>query len=405
MTKPALNTRDYVERLARAVLSVRPLVDVLKSPVRIVPAMDDASIQPLLAEDVPPGNVGLAQLLETVATRAGAPHLRLHTTAADLSAIEQVVSNHLGIGAYHEIASQMPISSLSETNETVDEVLGKRFERRYNCSRVESFDGAPLRVYSSGQRSDKAIILVSACGMPAKLCDRWMDFLGKDHFVITWESRGLFEEPPDFDALGFDVATQAEDLFAVMDHFGVKTTHLLGLCGGAVIAVKAAAAQPARVSSMSLWHGDFNLGAGSLKTTHQRNLQALITIAAAGRAKAASVHKLFQQSDLINLRPDLAHLILYPYATAEMFFRYGKLNGSIMNTDISNLLERISHPTLVVTSEDDSTAHPDGSMRVAKGIPNAILHVERHGDHLSLFDAQPHITALAARFISNETLS
>jgi predicted alpha/beta hydrolase family esterase len=60
---------------------------------------------------------------------------------------------------------------------------------------------------------------------------------------------------------------------------------------------------------------------------------------------------------------------------------------------------------LVVTSEDDSTAHPDGSMRVAKGIPNAILHVERHGDHLSLFDAQPHITALAARFISNETLS
>ena len=64
--KAALNTRDYVERLARAVLSVRPLVDVLKSPVRIVPAMDDASIQPLLAEDVPPGNVGLAQLLETV---------------------------------------------------------------------------------------------------------------------------------------------------------------------------------------------------------------------------------------------------------------------------------------------------------------------------------------------------
>lgn len=396
MTSPALNTKDYVERLARAVLSVRPLVDVLKSPVRIVPAMDHASIQPL------------AQLLETVATRAGAPHLRLHTTAADLSAIEQVVSNHLGIGAYHEIASQMPISSLSEINETVDEVLGQRFERRYNCSRVESSDGAPLRAYSSGQRSDKAIMLVSACGMPAKLCDRWMDFLGKDHFVITWESRGLFEEPSDpsnFDALGFDVATQAEDLFAVMDHYGVKTAHLLGLCGGAVIAINAAAAQPARVSSLSLWHGDFHLGAGSLKTMHQRNLQALITFAAAGRAQAASVHKLFQQSDVIKLRPDLAHLILYPYATAEMLFRYAKLNGSIMNTDISNLLERISHPTLVVTSEDDSTAHPDGSMRVAQGIPNAILHVERHGDHLSLFDAQPHITALAARFIANETLS
>jgi len=403
VTKPALNTRDYVARLARDVLSVRPLVDVLQASVRIVPEMDDASMQPLLAEDVPPGNVGLAQLLETVATRAGAPHLKLHTTAADLSAIEQVVSNQLGIGAYYEVASQMQISSLCEINETVDAVLSESFERRYNCARVISTGGAPLRCYSSGRPSEKAIILVSACGMPAKLCDRWMDFLGKDHFVITWESRGLFEEPSDFDALDFDVAAQTQDLFAVMDHFGVKTAHLLGLCGGAVIAINAAAAQPARVSSISLWHGDFNLGAGSLKTTHQRNLQALITFAAEGRANAASVHKLLQQTDLVKLRPDLAHLILYPYATAEMLFRYGKLNGSIMNTDVSSLLERIAHPTLVVTSEDDSTAHPDGSRRVAQGIPNAILHVEPHGDHLSLFDAQPHITALAARFISNET--
>ncbi len=391
MTTLALKTRDSVERLARTVLSVRPLVDVLKSPVRIVPATDDASVQPRLAE-----------LLETVATRAGAPHLKLHTAAADLTAIEQVLSNHLGLESYSEVASQMPIS---EINDVVDDVVDQSFERRYGRSKVISSGGAPLRTYASGQQSDKAIVLVSACGMPAKICDRWMEFLGKDHFVITWESRGLFEEPNDFDELNCDVATQAEDLFAVMDHFGVKTAHLMGLCGGAVIAIQAAAAHPARVSSMSLWHGDFELGPDSPKTAHQRNLKALITMAGEGRAQAASIHKLFQRSILANLRPDMAHIVLYPYATAEMLFRYGKLNGSIMSTDISNLLPSISHPTLVVTSEDDSTAHPDGSMRVAKGLSNAILHVEPHGDHLSLFDAQPHITALAARFISMETLS
>ena len=400
MTSSGLNARDYVQRLARTILAVRPLVDVLEFPVRIVPAIDNRSTPLQSVADAQAANVGLAQLLETVATCAGAPHLRLHTNAGDLSAFEKVVSNHLCLGAYYEVAAQISSSLVCEIKEAVDGVLNESFERRYNCSIVVSVDGAPLRAYVSGRRSERAIVLISACGMPAKLCERWMDFLGKDHFVITWESRGLFEEPIDFDALGFDVATQTEDLIAVMDHFGVKTAHLVGLCGGAVIAIQSATAHRARISSMSLWHGDFNLGADSLKTMHQRNLQALITMAAGGRTQAASVHKLFQQSNMNEIRPDLAHIVLYPYATAELLFRYGKLNASIMNTDISSLLGKILLPTLIVTSENDSTAHPDGSIRVAKGIPNAKLHVEPHGDHLSLFDAQPHITALAARFIS-----
>lgn len=49
-----------------------------------------------------------------------------------------------------------------------------------------------------------------------------MNLLGKDHFVITWETRGLFEETKNFDALAFDVVAQAEDLFAVMNHFDVE---------------------------------------------------------------------------------------------------------------------------------------------------------------------------------------
>lgn len=400
----AREARESVERLARAVLSVRPLVDALKSPVRVVPKVDEGGAAPRWAAHMTAVEPGIEQLLARVATRAGAPQLTLHATAADLTAIEQVVSNHLDVAAYYEVASQIPTSALSEVDDIVHDALDESFERRYRCAKVISSGGAPVRAYASGEQSDQAVVLVSACGMPAKLCDRWLDFLGKKHFAITWESRGLFEEPNDFDALRYDVAAQAEDLFAVMDHFGVKTAHLMGLCGGAVIALKAAAARPARVSSMSLWHGDFDLGATSPKTTHQRNLKALIDMAAAGRAQAASIHKLFEQSILMNVRADLAHLILYPYATAELLFRYGKLNGSIMNTDVSSLLDSVAQRTLVVTSEDDSTAHPDGSIRVAEGLSNAILHIEPHGDHLSLFDAQPHITALAARFISSETL-
>jgi hypothetical protein len=57
-----------------------------------------------------------------------------------------------------------------------------------------------------------------------------------------------------------------------------------------------------------------------------------------------------------------------------------------------------------VTSEADQTTHPDGSIRVAKALPNATLRIEPTGDHLSLFDAEPHITTLAAQFIAGEEL-
>lgn len=386
----ALKTRESVERLTRAVLAVKPLVNALVAPVRIVPGRNGIS-----------GEVELEQLLTTVATRAGAPQLKVHNAATDLTALEQVVSKHLALENYYGLSASPEV----HVNKIVDDVLEDSFERRYTSARVTSFDGAPLRAYASGAHGGKVVVIVLPCGMPAQLCDRWLDFLGKDCFTITWESRGLFEEPENFDALQYDVAAQAEDLFAVMDHFDVKTAHVMGLCGGASIAVKAAAAQPTRVTSLSLWHGDFNLGANSPQMAHQRHLKALMTIMGASRTQAVSLHKLFQQdTKLLDVRADLAHLVLYPYATPEVLFRYGKLNGSIMNTEISDWLGLVTQRTLVVTSEADQTTHPEGSIRVAKALSNATLRMEPTGDHLSLFDAEPHITTLAAQFIAGEEL-
>jgi pimeloyl-ACP methyl ester carboxylesterase len=122
---------------------------------------------------------------------------------------------------------------------------------------------------------------------------------------------------------------QAEDLFAVMNHFGVEVAHLMGHCGGAVIALMAASSRPMRVASISL----------------------------------------------------------------------------IMDTDMSCVFSKVVHSTLIVTSEEDNTAHPAGSRIAAEKLRNAILHVEPRGDHMSFFDAEPKITELAVRFISGEMLS
>lgn len=104
---------------------------------------------------------------------------------------------------------------------------------------------------------------------------------------------------------------------------------------------------------------------------------------------------------LISLRADLAHLIIYPYATPELLFRYGKLNGSIMSMNVEPLLGSIRQRILVVTSQDDSSAHPAGSRHVASLLPQPALHVQPHGDHLSFYGAAPDLTELALQFLGN----
>ena len=174
-------------------------------------------------------------------------------------------------------------------------------------------DGARLRSYAAGAAEQPAIVLALACGMPAPLCEPWMRSLSRAHRVVTWETRGLFGELDGaaFDRLAHGVDAQARDLIAVMDHHGIARAHVMGLCGGAVIAVAAAAAHPDRIGSLSLWHGDFS-GSPGPTTTHQDNLKALMAMAVTRRADAAAIWSTLVQSAMSAVPPDVAHLVTYP---------------------------------------------------------------------------------------------
>jgi pimeloyl-ACP methyl ester carboxylesterase len=125
-----------------------------------------------------------------------------------------------------------------------------------------------------------------------------------------------------------------------------------------------------------------------------------MAMATQARVSATGIHAVLCQSMLDSVPPDLAHLVLYPYATPELLFRYCQLNGAIMATDARKLLTGIVTPTLVVTSTDDATAHPDGSRAVAAAIPDADLLVTEHGDHISLFRGPAELLEAARSFIS-----
>lgn len=266
---------------------------------------------------------------------------------------------------------------------------------------VRGADGAPLRVYAAGERHRPVVVIATACGMPVELTEPWIRALAADSFVVTWETRGLFADdmlsPTDFDALGYDVAAQAGDLWTVLDHFEVERAHAMGFCGGAVIALRAAADRPGRLSSLSLWHGDFALP-GYATTGHQRNLNAVMEMAGRDRATAAELLALLRQLVAAQVPPELADLVLYPYADAERFHRYCRLNGAIMAADLAALLPGIDVAALVVTAATDTTTHPDGSRGVARLLSGGELSEAEHGSHLAVFEAAQAHRALLESF-------
>jgi 3-oxoadipate enol-lactonase len=284
----------------------------------------------------------------------------------------------------------------------VERAAAKARDEAPQATPVETRDGVTIEAFTAGQRGRPAVMLIPPCGMPVELSRYWLRALAEKHFVITWQTRGLFSQCEPHAGMASDVTTQAGDLLAVMDALAVDNCHLMGFCGGAVIALRAAHQHPERFHSMSLWHGDYDFGDGSTKTDHQRDVQTLMEIGAQGLDKATAYQKLMQRPSALAAIPErFAPLVIYPYATPVLFHNYCRLNHAIMCFDIAGMLGAIALPALVVTSRTDTTAHPEGSHRVRHELPNARLVEEPSGDHLSVFDASTRLTALAVEFVAS----
>ncbi len=378
-------------QLASALVEVGPLSGALDSTPRAAPLGLGTEQRADLA--------AMQTLIDRLAWELGVRAPRVVADPSDFVAAELAISNRLGLAALLDRSVSLGGAS---------DILVAAALRQARCGRpamtlAAAADGSTLRCYSVGPSDGPVVVLVSACGMPVGLLQRWMTGLGDCFRVLTWESRGLFpaQEALDaeFDRRGYDVPTQADDLHTVLDVFGVEAAHVFGLCGGAAVAL--VVGESSRVRSLSLWHGDYELGPDVPKTSHQQDVQSLMRMAGRQRKSAVALHAMLRRpATLDNLRADLAHELIYPYASAELLYRYGRLNGAIMTTDCRPLLARIDLPALVVSSNADITAHPEGSVFVASRIPGARLEMLPQGDHLAAFDAAPELIKLARAFVS-----
>ncbi len=324
----------------------------------------------------------------------------LHGGEAQLSSFEYFISRKLCEALDYSYEHFDDAEDVTAFNR-----LLKHFEFSGAVPHIETLhlttrDHAPLLVHASANRKLPPVVLALPCGIPFDLCRDWFNALSERFFVVTWETRGLFGACEAFDQIAVDTDAQVADMISVMNHFRLSTAHLMGICGGAVIALSAAAAHADRVNSLSLWHGDYNLGDNDLRTAHQQNFEWLMESAAQDRGEAADLQTMFlDQATLATTPEPIAHVVLYPYVNPELFYRYARLNDALNKTELAPRLTRITAPTLVVAGDADSTTHIGGSRYIAASIKDATLHVERDGSHLAFFASSHQSKQTAFSFL------
>lgn len=265
-------------------------------------------------------------------------------------------------------------------------------ESEYKRRIVRRPDGTSIAAVDAGPPDAPCILFSPACAMSYRLSLPWIRALTGAYRCVVPQTRGTsgsIGDPLDFDRRGYGVPEQAEDLIALIEELATGPVHLLGLCGGAVPGLLAAARRPDYVSSVSTWHADLDLGPGTGKTEHQVNLRALLDLAGESRESAAWIRTRLTSGPMTGVPPLVGPLVVRPYATSELFYRYAKLTGATMHWDSRQAVPGVHQPCLLVTSQDDHTADPAGSRRLAELLPDATLSIADHGTHLDAFNATP----------------
>jgi class 3 adenylate cyclase/pimeloyl-ACP methyl ester carboxylesterase len=210
--------------------------------------------------------------------------------------------------------------------------------------------------------------------------------LARDHTLIRYDARGNGLSDREVEHVSF--AAFVHDLEAVVDAAGVERFALLGISQGCAVSIGYAIRHPERVSHLVLY-GGFALGWNKRARTEAEKEQAaaMMTLMRLGWGQEdPAFRQLFtsqfipggtkQQADWFN---ELQRISTSPADAVRNF----KANGDI---DVTDLLAKVTVPTLVMHARDDARVPFDAGRRLAAGIPGARFVSLPSRNHLILED-------------------
>lgn len=259
--------------------------------------------------------------------------------------------------------------------------------------RTLSFDGTDLAVEAWPGGDDIPVVLVDAVGANRAVWRPVVTRLARDHAVVGWDLRGLFESgPPATDRI--DPGAHAEDALSVLEHFGIERAAVASWGNGARIALELAYRYPERVDSLALVCGGYARPLVRLVRYLEpasvlpglagiaKHFPAVVGAALGAATARPELAGLIRQSGLVGATADTAALVELLRAAAScdprrLLETYEAVSGDAAPT----LLAQVDAPTLVIAAERDAFTSRRASADLARAIPGALMEVYPRTTH------------------------
>ncbi len=216
--------------------------------------------------------------------------------------------------------------------------------------------------------------------------------------VISFDNRGTGRS--DKPASGYDFASSAADVVALLDDLDIARVHLLGYSMGGAIAQEVAIRHADRIGRLILF-ATFCGGIWSEPASYSI-FRRLLTHEGQSPEEAA------RQAWPVTYSPE--YLATHAAAVEQQMrrelefptpiFVAKRQMEAILDFDRHWDLARIAAPTLVATGEDDMLVKPRNSSILASRIPDARLELLAHLGHRAIWEAPEEIADFICDFIT-----
>ena len=321
----------------------------------------------------------------------------------------------VGIGA--GVVAQKSVVSRRRRN---DPEAGERFgTRRGDRARVVHLpDGADLYVEEAGPMSSKGAIFIHGSALRTDVWHYQLPGVG-DHRLVFFDLRGHGRSQPKGE-LDFTIENLARDIEAVIEDAELEEVVLVGHSVGGMIALQLA-------SSRMNWLGSRIKGLVLLNTTYRPAYDTSIGGAVVSKLERVIRHPIDALGGYHNsierlrriVRPTdsvflaVAFAAFGPGASAKQIdFTYDMTSDtsadvlfdlvkSYRDYDVTDRLDDLTVPALVVSGSHDRITVPKASEYLAQHLPKAELQVFENCGHMTMMERHEDFNAMLDRFLTD----
>ncbi|MDR5682651.1 MAG: alpha/beta fold hydrolase [Armatimonadota bacterium] len=254
-----------------------------------------------------------------------------------------------------------------------------------------------IRLYYEEEGTGPPLLLLEGLGYALWMWFKQRPALRRRFHLIAPDNRGVgLSDKPD---APYTIDLFADDAAALLDHLGVRRTHVLGVSMGGMIALNLSLRHPDRVDRLVLVNT--TPGGPDAVPMPPQTAQALLAARALPPREGlrAAMALAFSPPYMQSHPEEIERIVDWRLQNPQPPEAWMRQFAAGQAFDVSSRLHEVRHPALVIAGSDDRVLPPANAQLLADRLPNAERVVFEGTGHLLFIERSEEFNRLVEEFL------